>query len=542
MTQSATASGSAGARLQESAADPWLSALSLICACALLRLVYLIWLTPYDLVGDEAYYWAQARHLDWSYREKGPLLAWAIALCCRLFGDVEWAVRLPVVLSALLAAWIVGRLTLSLTRGNRRAALLAVIAFLLVPAFEANAQICTQDGPLIALLGSLTWIGLGLVRRWEAGQNTWVHWIALWALLGIGILLKQSVLLFATALPLYAAIRFRRLPMHPILIAQQLVGVGLFLVIISPIVIWERRHGWPMLAHTLGHLGIGPDHATKSARSGPLAWIGTTVGSLIGATGPFLVVAIWASWRAVRHREDDPDRRADRLWILCAAWPGVLFFVALSFVKSVVPSWPLPSLVPLTALVGEMASTELPRGWSSSRDAFARWWRFLIAYGVGAAVLIMFPTLLLLLPFIGPKIQKPVISRIRGNRDECQAIARVAMQVATPDHRRPIIVTPHYMKASLYSFYLPGACRSALVVTTSGGYVGARPSNFDTWNDTRLSNPLLRGRSLLLVGGDAAEWACLLRVDSVNAVATSPMLYLATNFQGRVRDEGAVLP
>src|SRR5689334_11937365 len=164
MTQTATASASA--RLRESAADPWLLALSLIAACALLRLIYLIWLTPYELVGDEAYYWVQAKHLDWSYREKGPLLAWAIALCCWLFGNVEWAVRLPVVLSALLAAWIVGRLTLSLTRGDRRAALLAVIAFLLVPAFQANAQVCTQDGPLIALLAGLTWVGLRLMRRW----------------------------------------------------------------------------------------------------------------------------------------------------------------------------------------------------------------------------------------------------------------------------------------------------------------------------------------------------------------------------------------
>src|SRR4029078_9943582 len=123
----------------------------------------------------------------------------------------------------------------------------------------ANAQICTQDGPLITLLAGMSWIGLRLVRRWGAGQNTWLDWIAFWVLLGIGILLKQSVLLIATALPLYAAIRFRRLPMRAILIPQQLAGVGLFLVIISPVVIWERRHGWPMVAHTLGHLGIGAD-------------------------------------------------------------------------------------------------------------------------------------------------------------------------------------------------------------------------------------------------------------------------------------------
>src|SRR5437016_5933027 len=72
---------------------------ALILVVVVLRLIYLIWLSPYQLLGDEAYYWEQARHLDWCYNEKGPLLAWMIAACCRVFGDTEWAVRLPMVLS-----------------------------------------------------------------------------------------------------------------------------------------------------------------------------------------------------------------------------------------------------------------------------------------------------------------------------------------------------------------------------------------------------------------------------------------------------------
>ena len=165
MTQSTISSTAARTQARSLTVDPWMLTLALIAVCTLLRLAYLIWLTPYELVGDEAYYWVQSQHLDWSYREKGPLLAWMIALCCRTFGNTEWAVRLPVVLSAALAAWGVGRLTLSLTRGDRRAARLAVVVLLLVPAFGANAQICTQDGPMIALLVELSAIGLHLIRQ-----------------------------------------------------------------------------------------------------------------------------------------------------------------------------------------------------------------------------------------------------------------------------------------------------------------------------------------------------------------------------------------
>src|SRR5205814_496448 len=152
----------------------------------------------------------------------------------------------------------------------------------------------------------------------------------LWGLLGLGMLLKQSVLLFAIALPLFVVIEWRRLSWRPVLVAQQLVGLCLFLFIIAPVLIWERRHGWPMLAHTLGHLGLGADHATKAARGGPVSWMGSTLGGIVGAGGPpFLLLSIWASIRAERDRVSDPARWRDRLWILCAAWPGVLFFVGL---------------------------------------------------------------------------------------------------------------------------------------------------------------------------------------------------------------------
>src|SRR3954471_20313095 len=72
------------------------TAVALILAAFAARLVYLVWLNPYELLGDEAYYWEWSRHLDLCYYEKGPGLAYLIAASVRLFGDAEWAVRLPV--------------------------------------------------------------------------------------------------------------------------------------------------------------------------------------------------------------------------------------------------------------------------------------------------------------------------------------------------------------------------------------------------------------------------------------------------------------
>jgi apolipoprotein N-acyltransferase len=92
----------------------------LIWLVLLARFAYLAWFCPYELVGDESYYWEQARHLDWCYNEKGPALAWMIAGCCRVLGDTELAVRLPVLLSFVIAAWGVGRLAMAVSAGDRR--------------------------------------------------------------------------------------------------------------------------------------------------------------------------------------------------------------------------------------------------------------------------------------------------------------------------------------------------------------------------------------------------------------------------------------
>lgn len=72
----------------------WTPVLLFVLGISLLRLLYMIWLSPYTLAEDEAHYWEWSRHLDWSYYSKGPGVSWVIALSTGLFGHSEWAVRL----------------------------------------------------------------------------------------------------------------------------------------------------------------------------------------------------------------------------------------------------------------------------------------------------------------------------------------------------------------------------------------------------------------------------------------------------------------
>ncbi len=500
----------------------WQAALLLIGVALVVRLVYLVWFCPYQLLGDEAYYWEQARHFDLCYNEKGPVLAWMIAACCKVFGDTEWAVRLPVALSSAIAAWGVGRLAISVARGDERVGFLAVACFMLIPAFQANAIICTQDGVLIALWVGLTAIGLRLFRHWHLGESTMREWVLLWIVLGIGVILKQSVLVFLPSLVLYAWIERRNLRWNRAVLMQPIFGAAIVTLISTPMIIWNARHGWPMLAHTLGHLGAGGDQAGRINRGNPIEWVSAVIGSIIGATGPAILLMVWASWRFTVDRFGDTARLRDRLWLMCAAWPSVAFFVLLALRKPVVPSWPLPSMVPLVVLVADFTMAQVI-SWRLFKPA----WIVMVGYGLGACLLIAFPTVLGHLPVIGPHIDRSLISRFTGHREEAAELQKALATITTPDAQPPVIVARHYMQAGLYCFYLPGHP----TVLTAGKYLGKRSTTFDQWDDTSMENPRLLGRTLLLDGEGDVKWEQALQFDHREPI-DSGKYFLAANYRG----------
>ena len=504
-----------------------------------LRLIYNFWLTPWDLLGDEAYYWLQARHLDINYAEKGPLLAWMIAVCCKAFGDVEWAVRLPAVLSAAAAAWGVGRLGIALARGDQRVGFLAVLVYFLLPANTANAQICTQDGPMTVLWIALTAVSLRIFRLWRAGNATWGEWMLFWALMGVGVLLKQSIFIFLGGMGVYWLISRKELPLKGVWFAQQAAGVVVLLAICSPMILWDSRHGWLMVSHTLGHLGAGGDQTGKIFKGNFLNWEANTIGSFIGIFGPAgVILMVWSWVWACKTRREDPSLWRDQLWLILASWFATFFFIALSLRKPIVPSWPLPNMAPMCAVVAHFlvsvappfravsalpASGQKPRANPHLRRVFA----FTLIYGIAAIILLAFPTFLGKLPKYGPKIQEKVLDQVMSNKPAAAKLQDVIDQVTAPDGAPPLIVVRHYQTAALMSFYLRGNPD----VSSSGRYIDKRPSNFDHWPGTNLENPAHFGKRMVLDSEDRFVWDDVLFFDTKRE-AGNGQHWIAENYRG----------
>ena len=141
------------------------------------------------LGNGEAYYFTWSRHLDWSYYDHPPLIAWMTWLTTRL-GWSSWAVRLGPVLCSAIALLLVARLAERLV--SARAGFFAVVLLSALPVFMVSGFVLNPEAPLAPL-----WVGFMLaVERMRAPESDepWRPLVA-GALLGLAFLAKYTAIL-----------------------------------------------------------------------------------------------------------------------------------------------------------------------------------------------------------------------------------------------------------------------------------------------------------------------------------------------------------
>ena len=124
--------------------------LVIIIGLGVMRLGLMI-LSPLNLHGDEAQYWAWAQALDWGYFTKPPMIAWVIAATTFIFGDAEWAVRLSSPLLHSVTAYLIFRT--ARFSFDAKTGFWAALIYLLMPAVWLSSGIVSTDVPLL-----LCWI------------------------------------------------------------------------------------------------------------------------------------------------------------------------------------------------------------------------------------------------------------------------------------------------------------------------------------------------------------------------------------------------
>ena len=224
LAASKSSSGSA-TRLQEFAL--------LIAACSLALRLVLSGAT--NLIPEEAYYWNYAQHLDIGYVDHPPMVAWMIASATRIFGNSEFAVRLPAILCWLVTAFFMYRWTRRFF--GKTSACLVVMFLAIFPFYFSLGFLMMPDAPLTAAWAGCLWfLARGLLEE-KPGA-----WLGVGICAGLGMLSKYTIALLAPAALLFI---FLDRPSRRWLSARQpyvaiLIAVALF----SPVVLWNANHDW----------------------------------------------------------------------------------------------------------------------------------------------------------------------------------------------------------------------------------------------------------------------------------------------------------
>ncbi|PIW31037.1 MAG: glycosyl transferase [Rhodobacterales bacterium CG15_BIG_FIL_POST_REV_8_21_14_020_59_13] len=291
--------------------------------------------TQLQLYPDESQYWVWSQTFDWGYFSKPPLIAWVIASSTTLFGDTDFAIRLP---SLVFHAMGAGFLLLSAHHLKAGwAGAWAALIYLSMPGVGISAGIISTDALLLPL-----WAGaLYMLLRLRDQPGRWFSAIGLGTLLGLAFLAKYAAVYFLIGAGLAVVIDP---PLRRALASLQgLLAAAILAAIWAPNILWNASHDFATVQHT----------AANANWQGNLFNFGEFLEFLAGQFGvfglllfPVLIAACIQAWRHWR----DPDRQIDRLLTLFIV-PALLSVLVQSFISRAHANWAASAYVAGSLLV-----------------------------------------------------------------------------------------------------------------------------------------------------------------------------------------------
>lgn len=211
----------------------------LVGLAALKILIQLAGIHRYGFFRDELYYLACGEHLAWGYIDQPPLIAAVAWFARHALGGSIVAARILPVLAGAAAVGLTGVLAREL-EGGVFAQAVAALTILFAPSYLAFSSFLSMNAfePLLWLL--CVWL---IVRIVKTGPSPRL-WLALGAVVGVGLENKHTMLVFGFALAVGLIFTGRA----DILRSRWAwAAAALALLIFLPNLLWEAHHGWPQI-------------------------------------------------------------------------------------------------------------------------------------------------------------------------------------------------------------------------------------------------------------------------------------------------------
>ena len=335
---------------------PMLAVAAAVGALTLLRLVVLF-ATPLELYPDEAQYWAWSRHLAFGYFSKPPMIAWLIAATTAVGGDAEPWVRVSAPLLHGGAALAVAAAARELY--GARAALWAAAIYALMPGVQLSSGVIATDAPLLFFLALALW---AYARLWTSPSLAAASGLGL--ALGLACLSKYAGLYFVGGALLHACVDPRaRAAWSP---ARLSAAGGVFLLAISPNLVWNALHHFQTVAHTAADADWrDPSEATARRAAGfdPRGPLGFLLGQFaVFGPVPFGVLLVGAARALSRRRLEGADRMLAVLVL-----PPVLIVLGEAVLARANANWAAAAYVPGSVLAAALlAQGRAGRRWGTA--------------------------------------------------------------------------------------------------------------------------------------------------------------------------------
>ena len=297
-------------------------------ACLLFgaRLAALLFFAP-DLFADEAQYWYWSRHLDFGYYSKPPAIAWAIAASTAVFGDAEWAIRLPALLFYTMTAFWLYALAAKLY--DSKTALFSALGFLLLPGVAVGSMVAATDA-LLLFFWAMALLGLVIAIEEQKAHG----WYMMGVGMGLGLLSKYTMVFFYPCLLLCLILRPSLWKMdQKHIVSALIISIALFL----PNLYWNWQHGFITVAHTaqISHLQESLIHPGEFLEF---------FGAQFGVFGPLFFMAFFL---AIQKAWANP---AERLLVIFSLMP-LGAFLLLAFLARALANWAAPAYIAALPLV-----------------------------------------------------------------------------------------------------------------------------------------------------------------------------------------------
>ncbi|PIS31787.1 hypothetical protein COT42_00130 [Candidatus Saganbacteria bacterium CG08_land_8_20_14_0_20_45_16] len=283
------------------------------------------------LIGDEAFYWLWSKHLDLSYVDHPPMIAYYIKGLTLLFGNTELAIRLGAILLVTLTTWLVYKIGQELF--SQQAGIISAVIFNLLPIFFGGSLFLVPQQPFLFYWALSLYLFCRLIKT----SQPWL-WLALGTTVGLGLLSDYVMLLFFPAVGLYLILnkeqRFWLSKLQPY--AAALLALAIF----SPVIIWNLKQGFVPLFYWSGKMGGTPNYLQNL-----LSFIALETALYTPIVFGAVFYLLW------QLRKFDP-----RTTLLAAfSLPVLLVFLALAPLMTVGGHWPAAAYLPAVLLLGQLS-------------------------------------------------------------------------------------------------------------------------------------------------------------------------------------------